>query len=347
MVVSNKSRDDFLLSYTDEPHASRRKIILKKYPQIEKLFGPDSRPVPYVIAIVISQFVLAYAQRFWSFPFFLFVAWAYGGAASHSLSLMTHEVSHNLVFESKFYNDYFGIFCNIGMGLPTSTMFKRYHMEHHLFQGVFGKDVDIPTHWEGRMFTGIILKMVWLFLQPVFYAVRPTLINHKDMRPLDVFNISFIALTDAVVVILLGPRALLYLTLSTLLGMGIHPVAGHFISEHYMFQTTTHDTFSYYGPLNLICWNVGYHNEHHDFPRVPGWKLPLVKEIAKEFYEDLPHHNSWIKVLYDYIVDPTMCPFSRVVRSKARGNKVPELSTLIPEDNTATTQPPLEHNKSE
>jgi len=39
-----------------------------------------------------------------------------------------------------------------------------------------------------------------------------------------------------------------------------------------------------------------------------------VKKIAPEFYDNLPCHNSWIKVLYDFITCPELGPFSRVHR---------------------------------
>ena len=99
------------------------------------------------------------------------------------------------------------------------------------------------------------------------------------------------------------------------MAMGFHPVAGHFISEHYMFNEGF-ETYSYYGMLNWVTFNVGYHNEHHDFPYIPGSRLPQVRKIAPEFYDNLPHHYSWSTVIYDFITDPKIGPYARVKRHK-------------------------------
>lgn len=308
-----KKPNDFFRSETTEPHSKNRKKILEKYPEIEKLFGNDIRPVPFVILIVFSQLYLSYISRNMSWVVYILTAWIYGGAASHSLSLMTHEISHNLIFKSKKMNEYFGIFCNIGMGLPSSTTFKRYHMEHHQFQGVDGVDVDLPTKFEGEFFNTPLRKFFYLFFQAAFYAARPAFIRPKKLNDLDKLNYFIIFITDAIVIYYCGLSGLMYLLLSLVLGMGLHPVAGHFIAEHYVFEPG-YETYSYYGSLNYLCWNVGYHNEHHDFPRVPGWKLPQITAIAPEFYNKLPQHKSWCYVLYRFIMDPNITPYSRVVR---------------------------------
>lgn len=315
IIKNNQMRDDFIYDNGGEPHIKRHREIVAKYPKIIELEGNDPRPFPYVLMIIASQLTLAYYQQFWPFPVFFLVAWIYGGAASHALSLMTHEVSHNLIFKSQWMNTALGMLCNVAMGVPSSTMFKRYHMEHHYFQGDTLKDVDLPTEWEGKFFRSTLLKCVWLLFQPLFYALRPSVVNPKELHKLDIINAIFIISTDFTVLHFFGLRGLMYLVISTLLGMGFHPVAGHFVAEHYVFEEG-HETYSYYGPLNLICWNVGYHNEHHDFPKVPGWRLPQVKAMAPEFYDNLPQHKSWTYVLYRFLVDPTINPFNRVKRIK-------------------------------
>lgn len=94
-------------------------------------------------------------------------------------------------------------------------------------------------------------------------------------------------------------------------------MAGHFISEHYVFRPDQ-ETYSYYGPLNLMTWNVGYHNEHHDFPRIAGTRLHKLKEIAPEFYDNLDSYRSWSQVIYMYIMDRTVGPFSRMKRKASK-----------------------------
>lgn len=133
---------------------------------------------------------------------------------------------------------------------------------------------------------------------------------------------------DYLLVSLCSPHSLYYLILSSFLAGSLHPTAGHFIAEHYVYETVTPEakdpgngieipeTFSYYGPLNFFTYNVGLHNEHHDFPAIPWTRLHKLHEIAKEFYEDLPRHESWVWVLWQFIFDENVGMTSRVKRKQ-------------------------------
>ena len=39
-----------------------------------------------------------------------------------------------------------------------------------------------------------------------------------------------------------------------------------------------------------------------------------VRKIAPEYYNTLPYHTSWSKVIYDFITDPAIGPYARVKR---------------------------------
>merc|ERR1719197_2446321 len=123
---------------------------------------------------------------------------------------------------------------------------------------------------------------------------------------------------DAVVLYLWGWKPLAYFVGCIFLAGGLHPCAGHFISEHYVFPhlDEKQETYSYYGPLNYVTYNVGYHNEHHDFPFVPWSRLPLVTEITSEYYDPLPKCESWCGVIWGYVTNPKLGAYSRVKRRK-------------------------------
>ena len=186
------------------------------------------------------------------------------------------------------------MFINLITGVPAYVMFKKYHIDHHKMQGWDAIDTDIPSWLETVIFVNTPLKALWCFLQPFMYGLRPLFVNPKAPCMYAVLNNVSVIAFDVLVWQVLGRKAALYLILGTLLGMGLHPVAGHFIAEHYMF-VEGQETYSYYGPLNAVAFNVGFHNEHHDFPFIPGSRLPKLKALAPEFYDNLSTHSSWTK----------------------------------------------------
>jgi sphingolipid delta-4 desaturase len=118
----------------------------------------------------------------------------------------------------------------------------------------------------------------------------------------------------------LGPKAIVFLVASFFFSVGLHPLGARWIQEHYLVAGEQ-ETYSYYGPLNTVAFNVGYHNEHHDFPSVPWNKLPQIRKDAPAFYNTLFFHTSWTKLFFRFLFDKEISLYSRVVRSN-RG-KVP------------------------
>lgn len=329
-----------------------------------------------VLGLILAQFLSFYLLRNVKSFWFLFpLAYCVGGVVNHAIMLGIHEISHGMAFGTArpLANKLYAIFANLPIGVPMSISFKKYHLEHHRYQGDELLDTDIPTKMEASFFTNPLRKCLWCILQPFFYTMRPLFVNPKPMGTFEIINIAVQLVFDLFIVKFLGWHILVYMIGGTILAMGLHPVAGHFISEHTLMFKSDHEienvnnnnseisgkqqprlpncndgdlkdddlsleadqstkrnidgrtvdeygnflvpeTCSYYGPLNWVTFNVGYHVEHHDFPSIPGSRLHKLGEIAPEFYRNLNYHTSWAYVLWQYITDPKVGPAARVRR---------------------------------
>lgn len=303
----------FLWSNGPEPHAARRRQMLETHPEIKELYGPCPKTKYICTALCVTQLALCYALKDAPFWLILVVSYAIGGVINQSLLLSIHELSHNLAFKKPLLNRLFGLVVNLPIGIPVSAAFREYHLMHHTHQGVEGIDTDVPTALETRLIRGRWSKLVWLFAQGLAYGLRPLFMMPLRPNRWMVANFLVQAAFDGAIYYYWGGKALAYLPISTLLVMGLHPISGHYISEHYVVAPPQ-ETYSYYGPLNKIAFNVGYHNEHHDFPYIAGSRLPRLRALAPEYYEGLVHHTSWTRTLFDYLMKPELTATSRVKR---------------------------------
>lgn len=329
------TEDKFFWTYTEEPHRTRRQAVIKAHKEVLQLCGPEPLTIPLVAGVVSLQILTAYLLQdtpIISWTFFL-TAYIIGATANQNLFLAIHEISHNLAFKEGWKNRFLAIFANLPIGVPYSASFRPYHLTHHKSLGVDGLDADLPTTLEALFLDSILGKAFFCTFQLLFYAIRPVFIYKVPFTQVHYYNVAAQLGFDAIIYKTMGGNALFYLLLSSLLAGSLHPCAAHFISEHYVFAKSTvkggkmpdntpvPETFSYYGPLNVLTYNVGYHNEHHDFPAIPWTRLPKLHEIAKEFYEPLPCHKSWPLVLWQFIIDKEVGLWCRVKRAEG-GRKV-------------------------
>ncbi|BGP19565.1 hypothetical protein JCM10213_000165 [Rhodosporidiobolus nylandii] len=312
---------DFLWMLTEEPHRSRRRAIMKAHPEVTKLMGHEPLTKWVVLFVTLVQFSTAFYLRntsFWSWKFWL-LAYAIGGTANQNTFLAVHEITHNLAFRGVKANRAFAILANLPIGVPFAMMFKKYHIEHHKHLGEDGMDTDIPSRLELLTLRTVLGKTFFCTFQIFFYALRPGFIRYQAPTRWIAANLVTQLTFDALVVRYLGWSSMLYFLLSSHMAGSLHPCAGHFIAEHYLFDGHDQETWSYYGPLNILAYNVGYHNEHHDFPSVPWTRLPALRKLASEFYDPLPSHKSWPGVTWRFITDPQVGMWSRAKRVSRNG----------------------------
>jgi sphingolipid 4-desaturase/C4-monooxygenase len=313
-------RTDFVYSQASEPHRIRTKEILKQFPQLRNLIGKNPNTIFAIIGLVAFQVVLAWLLRDQSWWLIFGAAYLLGAFADHALFVMIHECAHQLLFKSRAANRWAGIFANMPQIFPSSISFERYHIKHHSFQGVHELDADLPNKWEAKLINNSFLgKALWLLFYPLFQVFR--LSRLREIQTFDIWivaNLLTCAAFTAAIYYFIGWPALAYLLLSFSFSVGLHPLGARWVQEHYLTHSVEQETYSYYGGLNTVAFNVGFHNEHHDFPSIPWNKLPEIKKTAPQYYDTLFYHKSWTKLFFRFLFDKEISLFNRILR-KERG----------------------------
>lgn len=317
------AREGFIPTWAKRPHPVRRRAILAAHPEVEDLIGHDPITAVITLAVVAGQTLIAagfgaLGLSYWWLA--LIAAFGIGAFANHAMFVVIHDATHNTIFRQRALNKWVAILADLPNTLPTAMGFRCYHMKHHSHLGDYDYDADLPSHWEARLFgRGAIGKAAWMFFFPVLQFTR--LDRLKGSVPMwgkwTFVNAACIAVYDLAILLWFGPAALIYLFASLWFSVGgLHPLGARWVQEHYTFDAAQ-ETYDYYGPLNRVALNIGYHNEHHDFPDVPWTRLPQLTKMAPEFYAHLKTRPSWSGLLVEFIFDPRFTLYSRVDRSAA------------------------------
>ncbi|MGM0555246.1 MAG: fatty acid desaturase [Myxococcota bacterium] len=320
--------DGYIVVDYPEPHRSRMKKLIKEHPEIKELFGENPWTAVIAVSVVAAQVGLAWffgsefmtAQPLWVLvPSLLATAWLVGAFMDHSLFAIVHEVSHKRVFRGRLGNEIVGWIANMPFLVPSSSSFRNYHLKHHRFQGDPEFDADLASkaeaEWVGN---STVKKLIWQLFYPLFQTARTSKFQKNGKIPFwtkwVVMNALVVFAFDAAIIYFLGWWSLAYLAASFVFSLGLHPLSARLVQEHFVFKETQ-ETYSYYGPANKVSLNVFHHNEHHDFPAVPWNKLPELRRICADFYEEeLYHHPSLFKLWIQFLFDSNVTLKNRVLR---------------------------------
>ncbi|CAN8072904.1 unnamed protein product [Agarophyton chilense] len=295
-------------------HTHRRRTILKQHPQIRRLFGVDWRTQFYAYICVALQLLFIRISNASLLNALLFGV-TIGPYIDAGLLCFLHEATHMLIFRRSMFNRLIAIFANLPLLIPISEVHRQHHARHHGALGEVSADVDVPSDLEVSLVGNHPLrKAIWLTFNMILLPARSmcrlpvTVDTYLILNWLSCFLVAFS-------ILLYSRTSFLYVVLSVLNSQGLHPANARQVQRHVFngserMRSKEHmpTTYSYYGTLNYLMLNVGYHVEHHDFPRIPWTKLPELRRVVGEEWYPAEHaYNSrGLTNIFNFVMNPNI-----------------------------------------
>jgi len=317
-------------------HRERARKMLQAYPAIKTLMGHTPSTAIWCVLFASAQIAVATAMAEQPIWLLVLVAYVVGSWININLFMLAHECNHGLVFGRPFWDRWLFTLTSLPMFLPAH---HAWWIEHHVHHNDLGAKKDFIKRRRTfflmtRHLTPLLIPYALFML--VMQVVRSTiglmvylgslvlgrtqpsplaltiladehLISGYRRHHLSAWAVLFplAALTLLVTLgLLAGWQSVLYLLLSqTFLTGFLHPLMFGMILSNSHFHGHAHyqPSSSYYGWLNWITFNFGYHTEHHDLMSIPWSRLPRLREIAPEFYDCLSETRSYTALTWQFI----------------------------------------------
>jgi sphingolipid 4-desaturase/C4-monooxygenase len=319
-------------------HRERAKAIIKAHPEIKELFGRDSSTAFWCLAASGAQIALALAVSHGPWWVMLLAAYLIGSSINLMLFQLGHECVHGLVFKRPFWNRVLFTITTLPMFLSAHHTWWAEHLVHHTDMGAkkdfitrrrtyfLSTRVTSPLFMPYSLFM-LVLQVVRSVVGLTMYVfgsvlrgrLRPGkrtlavladehLVSGYEKERFTVWAVWYPLLNLAMCGGLFaygGWLSIVYLLASQAFFTGfLHPYSLGWVLgiSHFHGAKKYQPTASHYGRIvNLLSFNAGLHVEHHDLMMIPWRKLPKLRQIAPEFYDNLQPINSYTLLALQFV----------------------------------------------
>jgi sphingolipid delta-4 desaturase len=280
-------------------HLERQKEILRAHPEVRRLQGHFRGSAGLIAGLTLWQIGLAWtAQRSGSWAFSIALGYFVGSIGCHTLGVLIHECTHNLVAKTTRGNKLWAIVANFTMMAPGAIAFRVKHLSHHKFLAELdGRDHQAAVRLDSEHVRTPLAKALRFVLGPLFAEIPKTAIRTDAWV---VVNWIASGVAWAFFIGCIGAKGIACLGIAVAAAFGLHPLGARRLSEHFA-TLPSQPTVSYYGGWNRLTLNVGYHVEHHDMPSIPWIHLETLRATAPEHYDVLWSFRSWWRLIFDWV----------------------------------------------
>jgi sphingolipid delta-4 desaturase len=286
MVEGSAPASPVRYGFIDKFHYNRRRAILAKHPEIRDLMICDPSFKYVAVATALTQLCIGWLLRDASLVNVLAFAVCVGSLFACAISNATHELVHDAAWPGRpLWNKVLGNAVNWSLGWPMIGGYHRTHRYHHAFLGT-NLDAKYPSLEEAASYDQNLWgRLRFIFTHPLNGGERWTKFVGEEPTPFAVWNYRTTWAFNVAYTLLVGWKAYLYILTSMWVNDCIYIQGSKNFADHWVDQDKAY-ACSYYGWINRINFNIGYHREHHDFPNIPGRYLPQVTQIARDYYSD-------------------------------------------------------------